>query len=139
MQCLVYGFVGYVGTVELGGVNVIDAGIDGTPPYRQRALATRWWTEYPGTGELHGPEADPMDRKAGEKDGIEWPMSILALSMATFHTTPPTHVANRLDSRPGPSLLAGGARMPDDRKKGLFGATISPTCGRRCTAARIVV
>ncbi len=71
MQGFVDELVGYVGTVELGGVDVIDTGIDSPSDHLQCALAIRWRAEYPRTGKLHGPEAHTADGKAGEKDNVD--------------------------------------------------------------------
>jgi hypothetical protein len=47
-----------IGTIELGGVDVIDAKFRGALQNRNRLAAVSRRPEYPGTWQLHGAEAD---------------------------------------------------------------------------------
>ena len=66
MQGLADQFVGHVGPVELGGVDVVDAEFDGPPQHGQRLVAIARRPERPATRKLDGAEADAGDRKATE-------------------------------------------------------------------------
>ncbi len=63
-------FVGDVGTVELRGVDVIDAQFDRAAQHGQRFVAVARRAERIGPGQLHGTEADAVDRKPTEWKGI---------------------------------------------------------------------
>ncbi len=43
-------FVGDIGSVELRGVDVVDAQLNCAAQHRQRLVVVAWWPEYAGTG-----------------------------------------------------------------------------------------
>ena len=47
-----------IGTIELGGIDVIDAEFCGAPQNRNRLAAVSRRPEYARTWQLHGTEAD---------------------------------------------------------------------------------
>jgi hypothetical protein len=53
------------GTVVLGGVDVIDAGLEGRPQHGDCFIAVPGWTEYSGAGQLHGAVPDPPHHFVG--------------------------------------------------------------------------
>ena len=66
MQRLPNQLVGDVGTVELGGVDVVDAEFDRPPQHRQRRVAVPRRPEDVRPGQLHCAEADAGNGKATE-------------------------------------------------------------------------
>ena len=70
IQRLADELVGDVGTVELGGVDVVDAELDRPPQHRQRLVAVPRRPEHAGPGQLHCAEADAGNGKATEWKGI---------------------------------------------------------------------
>ena len=55
-----------VGPVVLGGVDVVDAQLDGPAQDGERRLPVAWWTPDARTGELHRAEADAGHRAPGQ-------------------------------------------------------------------------
>ena len=66
VQCLADEFVRDVGAVELCGVDVVDAKFDGPPEDGDGLVVVARWAEDSGSGELHGAEADAIDRERAE-------------------------------------------------------------------------
>src|SRR5271169_4873334 len=62
--------VGDVGSVELSGVDVIDAGVDRTTNHGQGIIPVPRRSQDPGSGKLHGAKPNAMDRSVGEQDSI---------------------------------------------------------------------
>ena len=59
-----------VGAVELRGVDVVDAELDGAAQHGARRVGVGRRPEDAGTGELHGAEADAVDRLVAEEGGV---------------------------------------------------------------------
>ena len=70
MQCLADEFVGHLGAVELCGVDVVDAEVDGPAEDGERFIMVARRAEYPGTGELHGAVADASDMEGAQREGL---------------------------------------------------------------------
>ena len=70
MQRLPDELVGHVGTVELGGVDVVHAEFDRPPQHGQRFVAITRRSEHAGPRKLHRAEAHTGDRKATERKPI---------------------------------------------------------------------
>jgi hypothetical protein len=70
MQRLADELVGDVGAIELSGVDVVDAEVDGAAQHRKRLIAVPRRAEHTGTGQLHRPEPDTGDRIATKWKGI---------------------------------------------------------------------
>ena len=66
VQRLADQLVGDVRAVVLGGVDVVDAGVDGPAQHGDRLVVVARWTHHAGTGQLHRAEADAPDRSAGD-------------------------------------------------------------------------
>ena len=64
MQRLTNQLVGHVRAVVLGGVDVVDAGLDSPPQHSDRFIVIARWTLHPRAGKLHRSEADPPDQLA---------------------------------------------------------------------------
>ncbi len=77
MQCGVDQLVGDIRTVELGRVDVVDAGLDGPAQHGQGRRPVGRRSEDAGTGELHGAEPDPVNRTVGQEDGVSGHRPIL--------------------------------------------------------------
>ena len=59
--------VDHVRAVVLGGVDVVDSGLDGLPEQLDRIVAVRWRPEHARSGQPHGSVAD-----GGHAVGAEW-------------------------------------------------------------------
>ena len=70
MQCLADELVGDVGAIELSGVDVVDAELDGAAQHRQRLVAVARRSEHTGARELHCSETDTGHRIAAKWKGI---------------------------------------------------------------------
>ena len=70
VERLVDQLVGDVRAVELGGVDVVDAGVDGPAQHRERLGAIGRRSEHAGAGELHGAEPHPVHRAPAKHDGV---------------------------------------------------------------------
>jgi len=68
MQGFLNELVRYVRTVEVAGVNVVDAGIDGLVQNGDGFGAITGWAENVGTGELHGAVADAVNGECGSRE-----------------------------------------------------------------------
>ena len=62
--------VGDVRAVELGGVDVVDAELDGALQHRDRLVVIARRPEDAGPGQLHGAEADAMNGERAEREGL---------------------------------------------------------------------
>jgi len=63
-------FVGDVRAVELRGVDVVDAEFDRAPEHRDGLLVIPRRAEDPGSGQLHGAEADAADSVGSEGEAV---------------------------------------------------------------------
>ncbi len=70
VQCLADEFVGHVGPVELCGVDVVDAKVDGPAEDGERFIMVARRAEDTGTGELHGAVADAADMERAQREGL---------------------------------------------------------------------
>ena len=69
MQRFADDLVGDVRTVEIAGVDVIDAGGDGLAQHGQCRVMIPGRAEHAGPGELHGAVAEPLHGAVAEGEG----------------------------------------------------------------------
>ena len=69
VQRLADELVGDVGAVELRGVDVVDAQLDGSLEYCDRLVVIAWRAEHAGSRQLHGAEPDAVDRVLAKQKG----------------------------------------------------------------------
>src|SRR5258708_32239057 len=100
-------------TIELGGIDVIDAEFRGAPQHRNRLAAVSRRPEYPRTRQLHGAEADT-------RHGYRPQAIALLVTGHRLHRLPGQE---SLRPRLGPSRVAGrplvlGIWLPRGRPPG---------------------
>ena len=69
MQGFADELVGDVGAVEVAGVNVVDAGVDGLAQNGKGGGVVAWRAEDVGSGKLHGAVAEAVHGGAGAGEG----------------------------------------------------------------------
>jgi hypothetical protein len=65
-------FVGDVGTVILGRVDLVDAELDGPAQHREGHGPIARGSEHPRTRQLHGAVADSGNRSSGQNRTAAW-------------------------------------------------------------------
>ena len=65
-----YQLVGHVRPVELGGIDVVDPGLDGVTEYRQGEITVLRRPEDTGARKLHGAESHAADGAMGQLDAL---------------------------------------------------------------------
>ena len=70
VQRLADEFVGHVRPVELRGVDVVDAELDGPAQHGDRLVVVAWWPEDSGSGQLHRTETDAADGERAKRKAL---------------------------------------------------------------------
>ena len=70
MERLADEFVGHVGSVELRGVDVVDAEFDGPAQHGDRLIVVAGRAEDSGSGELHRTETDAENREVAKRKAL---------------------------------------------------------------------
>src|SRR4029077_20017782 len=79
--------VGDVGTVILGGVDVVDAELDCPAQQREGRGPIARRSQHTWTGQLHGAEADPGHRTTGQHRAAAW-LLLRAQELAGWNRSP---------------------------------------------------
>ena len=70
VQCLADELVGDDGSVELGGVDVVDPQLDSSAQHGNGLVMVAGWAEDTGTGQLHGTETHPTHHLWAKKERV---------------------------------------------------------------------